>query len=55
MSVTSEQRIVGQHNLIVLFKVKAMTLNSNNAGSLNVALFTVALNSASVSSNYITQ
>jgi hypothetical protein len=55
VSVTSEQRVVRQDDLVVLFEVKAITLNRDNARSFEIALFTVALNSASVSSNYITQ
>jgi len=54
MTVTSEQRLVSQDDLVVLLEIKAITLNSDNTGSLKITLLTVALNTTAVSGNYIT-
>ena len=53
VAVTSEQRLVGQDNLIVSLVVKSFNLNINNARSFEVALCTVFTVSAAISSNYI--
>jgi hypothetical protein len=45
--------MVSQNDLVVLLEVKAITLYSNDAWSLNVTLYAVTLNAATVSSNYI--
>jgi hypothetical protein len=53
VTVTSEQSLVSQDNLVVLLEVKTFTLNSNNARSFKITLRTIDSIAASVSSNNI--
>jgi hypothetical protein len=54
MTVTSKQRVISQNDLVVPLEIKSITLYSNDARSLNVTLYTVTLDAAAISSNYIT-
>jgi hypothetical protein len=54
VTVTSEQRMVSQNDLVVLLEVKTIALYSNDARCLNVTPYAVTLDAAAISSNYIT-
>jgi hypothetical protein len=53
VTVTSEQSLVSQDNLVMLLEVETFTLNSDNARSFKITLRTVNAESASISSNNI--
>jgi hypothetical protein len=53
VTVTSEQSLVSQDNLVMLLEVETFTLNSDNARSFKITLRTVNPEPASISSNNI--